>query len=218
MAIYANPDYWEQDERGHIDHVLTAVKYVGPSRFYSNNSASTQGRWPTRGNFLHGIWYVAMVPESVPEGVSGEGVAWFERNDAFEVEFEPAAIARALIEDNAGELAPGGPIGDGDSLPGFEERVREALGLVDEIEAGTTYDEQLRELAGLTDAPDEAEEATGAEYLVEEYGRDELKAAVKAVRESTDEFSLRGKSMRDMADYLVESTDDAEAAVKEARG
>lgn len=202
MAIYANPEYWERDQEGHIDHVLVAVKYTGPDRFYSNNSTATQGRWPTRGNFLQDIWYVAFVPEDTPEGASGEGVAWFDRHEHFEVAYEPADIARAIVEYNGGELVPGGPIGEGDTVPGFDGRVREALGLEEQVQAGKTYEEQLRELADIDDA-DAVEEPDPVDEFVGSYTRAELKEVVKATREDAEEFSLRGKSMQDMAEYLV---------------
>lgn len=216
-AIYANPEYFERDEEGLIDHVLVAVRWVGNSRWYSNNSTHTQGRWPTGQNFLHGSWYVAFVPESVPPGDPGEGIAWFERNEGFEVEYDPARIAEVLLDHGFDGIEAGGPIGDGDTLPGFDEKARNALGIEPVAEAGKTELEQLKELAGMEASPADAPSQEPDEYLVNEYDRTALKEAVKATREDTDEFSLRGKSMADMAAYLVDKHgEDAEREVREA--
>lgn len=202
MAIYANPDYFEREQDGHIEQVLVAVRYVGPSRWFSNPSTATQGRWPTGQNFLVDQWYVAFVPESTPDGDPGEGIAWFERSPAFEVEYDPEAIAAVLVDNNLYEEQPGGPIGDGESVPGFPERVRDALGLEDPVTAGASDVEQLKALAGAGDGGPERPDPV--EEFVSEYDRTELKDVVKATREDTDHFNLRGKSMRDMAEFLVE--------------
>lgn len=214
MGILANPQYFEQDRAGNAEQVLVAARYVGRSRMYSGSAPVNQGRWPTRQSWLADQWYVAFVPETVPDNDPGAGVAWFERADDFEVEYDPEQIAAILLDRNYVTLDPAGPIGDGESVPGFDQALRDALGLEDPIDAGQRYDEQLRDLAGIDETGEP--EADPAEALVQDYGRSELKAAVKAVRADTDEFSLRGKSMADMADYLVEAADDPEAAVREA--
>lgn len=203
MSIYANPSYFEREQEGHIEHVLVAVRYTGPSRWYNNNSAASQGKWPTNQNFLQGIWHVAFVPESTPSGMSGEGVAWFERNEHFDVAFDPETIARAIIEDNGGELNVGGPIGEGESVRGFDAKLRESLGLEDPIAAGMPLIDQLYEVAGI-DRTEGLDDRGPVELFVDDYDRDELKDLVTDTREDASEFSLRGVSMQDMAEYLVE--------------
>lgn len=203
MAIYANPTYFEREAEGHIEHVLVAVRYTGPNRWYANNSAHTQGRWPTDANFLEGIWYVGFVPEAIPQGIAGEGVAWFERNEHFDVAFDRATIARVILEYGGAELIPGGPIGEGDTLPGFDEKVRDALGLEPPHEAGKPEIDQLYDIADI-DRTEGIDTRDAETVFVEDYGRDELKELVKETREDASEFSLRGASMHDMAAYLVE--------------
>lgn len=202
MAILANPQYFEQEHEGNVEQVLVAVRYVGPNRKYSSNAAVNQGRFPNRQAFLNGQWYVAFVPETLPDDDTGTGIAWFERSAEFDVAFEPERIAEVLLERNYVSLAPGGPIGEGDSLPGFDAKVEEGLGLDDEIEAGASYEEQLEELAGVEEAP-ATEDLSDEERLVQDHDRGELKDRVEDAREDADEFSLRGVSMEDMAEFLV---------------
>jgi hypothetical protein len=119
-----------------------------------------------------------------------------------------------LLSKNYVDLQAGGPIGDDDVLPGFNDKLADALGLEDEIQAGMTYEEQLAELAGVENTP---AEQPREDELFHAYDRGELKAAVKAVRADADEFSLRGASMEDMAAYLATKDDDAvDAALREA--
>lgn len=214
MAILASPDHFEQDREGEIEQTLVAVRYVGNRRRYTNRSVASQGLWPEYTSFRKGSWYVAFVPESVPDGVSAAGVAWFERNDNFEVAYDPERIAEILLDQNYVDLQPGGPIGERDALPNFQEKVHDALNLQPQ-HVGGTYEEQLRELADVDedvgpDDPDPVDE------LVNAFTRGELSDSVKAVREDSDEFSLRGVTMEEMAEYLVDQTDDPEATVLEA--
>lgn len=204
MAIYANPSYFEQDERGTIDQVLVAVRYVGPSRRYSNNSTATQGRWPTNQDFLTDLWYVAFVPESTPDGDPGEGIAWFERSPEFEVEYDPEHIAEVLVDRYDGEIEAGGPIGENDRVPDVEGKMRDALDLDDPTsKGGTAYREQLKDLAGVDDEAAAGDPLSEEERLVHDHDRTELKDMVKDARADAEEFNLRGKSMEDMAEFLV---------------
>lgn len=208
MAILANPDHFEREQRGDTNQVLVAVRYVGNSRRYSNRSAATQGLWPDYTSFLADEWYVGFVPEAVPKGGDAAGVAWFERSDVFEVEYDPERIAEILLDRNYVSLEPGGPIGEGETVPGFEAALQEALGIQPPHEAGATYADQLKAMAGVEDAPAEADDVTPEERLVNEHDRAELKEMVKEAREDAGEFSLRGASMEDMAAFLVEKRED----------
>lgn len=203
MAILANPQYFEQERQGNIEQALAAIRYTGPDRKYSSNAVANQGRFPDRQTFLNGQWYVAFVPETVPEGDTGTGIAWFERSAEFDVEFDPERIAEILLDRNYLSLEPGGPIGETDTLGDFHGRVAEALGLEDPVEAGATYEEQLKELADVDEAV-ATDEADPVAELVNNNDRGELKERVKDAREDADEFSLRGVSMEDMAEFLVE--------------
>lgn len=204
MPILANPDYFQKEADGEVEQVLVAVKFVGDNRHYSNNAVVNQGRFPDRMTFIQGQWYVGFVPEETPDYDEGTGIAWFERSGDFEVVFDPEEIAEILLSYNYVDLDPAGPIGDGDTLPGYHAKVADALDLEDEIEAGMTHEEQLREMANLDDdAGPEAQDPVDA--LVYNHDRGELKELVKEHREDASEFSLRGASMEDMAEFLVET-------------
>lgn len=203
MAVLANPQYFELEQDDEAEQVLVAARFVGDARKYSGSAPVNQGRWPDNQIWLEDQWYVAFVPERVPENDSGAGVAWFERAGSFEVEFDPERIAEILVDRNYVDLQPGGPIGDGDTVPGFWGKLEDALGIEDEIEAGESYADQLEALAGVDDSPATAE-SDPVDAMVNEYGRGDLKDKVKAAREDADEFSLRGASMQDMAEYLVD--------------
>lgn len=210
MAILANPSHFELEAQGDTEQVLVAVRYTGPNRRYSNRSAANQGLWPDYTDFIHDVWYVAFVPEDPPEGASAAGVAWFERNSNFDVAYDPEAIAGVLLDRNYLSLEPGGPIGEGDTLPDFDSKLRDALGLEDPVEAGASYEDQLRDLAGRDDEEDGSDADDPVDKMVAEHDRGELKDRVEGVREDAQEFSLRGASMEDMAEFLVSKESDDE--------
>lgn len=210
--VHANDDFLDRAEEEGFDHALVAVRYVGKSPSFADPSAVNQGRYPVRTAFNAGTWYVALIPESTPDADAGTGVAWFERSSEFEVEYGPEKIAEYLLGKN---YLPSDVFGD--SPDGrVRDKVIDFLGLEDEVEAGQTYEEQLRELAGVENSP-ATESVPREEELLGEYDRAELKDATKSARDGPDDFGLRGKSTEDMAQYLAGQNDDeVDAALKEA--
>ena len=210
MGVHANDEFLNLEGEADVTHTLVAIRYTGGGS-YTDPSVNNQGRYPVRQSFASGTWYFSLIPESTPESDPGTGVAWFERSDDFEVEYDPAEIARLMLGKN---YLPTNVFGDSPE-PRVQQRVLDALGLEDEVKAGQTYEEQLAELAGADG--DVTVEESREDTLVANYDRGTLKQAVKTVREDSDEFSLRGKSMEEMAGYLAEQDDDeVDAALQEA--
>jgi hypothetical protein len=210
VGVHANDEFLDLEGEADVTHTLAAIRYTGGGS-YTDPSVNNQGRYPVRQSFASGTWYFSLIPESTPESDPGTGVAWFERSDDFEVEYDPAEIARLMLGKN---YLPTNVFGDSPE-PRVQQRVLDALGLEDEVEAGQTYEEQLAELAG-ADEDEVVDERSRSEELFNDYDRGELKGAVKQVREDADEFSLQGASTEEMAEFLAEQGDDeVEAALQE---
>jgi hypothetical protein len=202
IALQQNEDQLEAGEIRGLE--LIALRYTGDhSSLATRGALASQGKWPGTAPLNNGVWYFALVPD--------EGLAYLENRDDLDLIYadDAEAFAAALLEKNR---LPGNAFGRRANLD-LQDRVFDALGIKDPMEAGPV-EAQLRELAGV-DAPDEddAGDDGRAASLVDKYSRGQLKAAVKELREDTDEFSLQGAGVTDMAEFLTEQD---EAAVHDA--
>lgn len=197
--IHANAEWFEKEQDGEISLALAAIEYTGSARRYNNSAVVNQGRWPTETEFTAGNTLVGFVPESTPQGDTGTGLAWFERSSDFDVRLGADEVCEALASYNYIDLTP--TAADPGAIDGFDQRLQEALGLEDPLEAGVPLEVQVRERAGVDEPTKEGR--SEIQRLIEENDREELKDRVKEKRESTDEFSLSGASMQDMAKFLA---------------
>ena len=175
---------------------LIGLRYVGDrSSVATRGALASQGRWPGTAPLNRDTWYFALVPD--------EGLAYLESRDDLEVIYadDREAFAEALLSK---PRLPENVFGRGANRQ-LQERVFDALDLDDPVEAGPITD-QLHRLAGRDPDAAEAEDtavAGRATDLRENYSRGELSEAVKAVREDTAEFNLRGAGVIEMSEFLA---------------
>lgn len=198
MTIKASQRHFDDEEEHGEELVLVAVEYVGDHQNYTDNAVRTQGFWPSYGGFTRGVTEVAFVPD--------RGLGYYENRPDFEVSYDRADIAAALLGKNylAPEVFQTGA-GGGEA----RRRVLDKLG-IERLE--TTTDgirEQLADVAGVEEAGEESAQSL-ADQLADGddgYTRSELKNAVEALRSGPDEVSLQqGKT--DFAEYLASQVGD----------
>jgi len=210
MGVIALEQNLEQEAAGEIRGLeLIALRYTGQhSSVATRGALASQGRWPGTAPLNAGIWYFALVPD--------EGLAYLENRDDLDIVYadDRERFAEALLSK---DRLPDNVFGRG-ADPELRDRVYEALGLEDPVDGGRIPN-QLRDIAGVNEEDaDEGGDDGRAATLVNEYGRDELKAAVKEVREDADEFSLRGAEVTEMAEFLAEQDNNEVHAALEAAG
>jgi hypothetical protein len=216
---------------GRVETAVIGVRYVGDRSSKDPAVLRRQGGWPGDAPFQGGPVdpetgrrepgpiQVGINPDWIDDDtVEGGTLAGIEAHGEFEVLYEPAAIAAALLERNF--LPPRAFGGDGVS---YEPRVREALfdalGLEDVgtcPAAASDYRAQLATIAGVDDADPEASPVDDQrkQTLLADHTRQELSDAAKIVRTDTDEVDLRGAGKHDIAAYLAAQDD--QTAVTEA--
>jgi len=232
MTIHTEDLTEQLEEEGKVKTAIVGVRYTGPRSSKDPSKLRRQGGWPGDSPFQGGPVdpdtgerepgpiQIGINPDWLDDDtVSGGTVAGIEALGDFEVIYDAEALAAAILDRNF--LPPKAFGGEGVS---YEPPVRRALfdklGLEDVgtcPAAADDYRAQLAEVAGLSE--DEVE--TGAmpedkqrtQQYLEDHTREELKDAVKTVREDAEEFTLRGKKKHDFAEYLA--SQDA-AAVNEA--
>lgn len=236
MTIHTEDLTQELEQDGKVKTAVIGVRYTGPRTSASPDVLRRQAGWPgdtplqggpidpVTGERAPGPVQIGINPDWVDDDtVSGGTVAGIEAHSDFDVVYDPADLAAALLERNF--LPPNAFGSEGSS---YEPPVRRALfdklGLED---AGTCpaaaqdYRDQLAEIAGLDDVDDgeQPEDKQRTQRYLDEHTRAELKDAVKAVREGSDEISLRGKNKSDFAEWLAQQ-DPAEVteALKEVAG
>lgn len=206
MGVIALQQNLEQEQSGEIRSLeLVALRYTGNLDSLAVRGAlNSQGKWPGTAPLNNGIWYFALVPD--------EGLAYLENREDLDLVYADDAerFAEALLSKHR---LPENVFGRGHDRD-LRERVDDALGLEDPMEAGPV-ENQLQEVAGIEE--DEAGEDTvdsgRVSSLANGYSRSQLSEAVKAVREDTGEFNLRGADKTSMAEFLAEQN---EAAVHDA--
>ena len=208
MGVIALEQNLEQEAAGEIRGLeLIALRYTGQhSSVATRGALASQGRWPGTAPLNAGIWYFALVPD--------EGLAYLENRDDLDIVYadDRERFAEALLSK---DRLPDNVFGRG-ADPELRDRVYEALGLEDPVDGGRIPN-QLRDIAGVDEEDaDEGGDDGRAATLVSEYGRGELKAAVKEVREDTDEFGLRGAEVTEMAEFLAEQDNNEVHAALEA--
>lgn len=213
MAVVALQQNVEEEVPGTPSELqLIALRYVGSRPSISPRGAlNPQGKWPGTALLNQGSWQFGLVPD--------EGLEYLERRDDLDVVYpdDRQRFAQALLSLNH---LPSNVFGRQADLD-LQERVVEPLGLEYPQASGVSWEEQLRKLAGVDEPEDEVdeEERSRVEHMLDEYTRDDLKAAVKALREGADEYNLQERPGKtDMAEFLAGKEADAVHDALEASG
>lgn len=207
-ALEADPNIEVLYSPGDIATAMLRTNYLDPNIF-------GQGFDPDARDFVFG----ALGLEDV--GVRNEAEYREQLREIAGLDESDVKDTSTVDDSRTGELRQGHPradLVDACAVLGHDDA--ESLGKIEAAEFLTEHDpgavrfalegkpQAARDAAGLTDddepEPEETFEATDA---VDAYDAEELKTAVKKVREGTGEFSLRGASTDDLAAFLVEDKD-----------
>lgn len=192
--IKTTQNHIDLENEGEAELVLVAVTYIGNSSVYRDNAVQNQGNWPSYGSFTPGQTQVALLPD--------RSLGWWESHADFDIDYSSEGIAEAFLEKNF--LAP--EVFGNNVSPEVQDRVLDKLGLDHVPRNEEEIRRELANIAGIDE--DEAVQDVNEESDFESqlsgkaYTRDELKAACKELRESSDDISLNsGKT--DFAAYLA---------------
>ena len=201
MTIFTNPDHDD------LNSELVAVTYTGSRSAYQNQAPRNQGYWPGNNAFQRGQVYLADLPE--------RGLGWWEGHQDFEIEYDPATIAAAMLDAN---YLPPELFGANYSRE-LRQRAFEKLGLEPSMEE-EGYREQLREVAGRDEPEETGDEPTSREEeLMSEYERSDYKRAIKAIERADDQDYIDlNQSNKDMVAFLASDERDADRVDKLLEG
>jgi len=230
--MFHHEDYTnELEQEGRVETALIGLRYVGQKSSIAPNKARDQGGWPGNQTFQGGDVVernedgrvverepgpvqIGLNPDWLDDSVEGGSLAGLEALPDFEVIYDEATLAQAMLDSNYLPPAifgsPGDQTGGQRTAPDFE--IRESVfnffdGLEDRGSGPGShqmYREQLAEIAGI-DVDEEDDSPTDSQreqQYVQNNTRDELKDAVEELREGPDDISLQnGKS--DFAAWLA---------------
>lgn len=221
----------ELEQEGRVETALIGLRYVGPKSSVAPNTPRQNGGWPGTQTFQGGApadrnddgkvierepgpLQIGLNPDWLDDSVEGGSLVGLEALPDFEVIYDEAEIAKAILGQNY--LPPtvfGTPrqqSGSGQRVaPDYEVRqaVFDHLGL-DDIGSGPgsheTYREQLAEVAGVDlDDGEDTVESSRVQALQNDHTRAALKDAVDVLREGPDEITLQG-GKAEFAEWLAQ--------------
>jgi len=221
----------ELEQEGRVETTIVGLRYVGPKSTVAPTRARQQGGWPGNQTFQGGDVVernddgkvteqepgpvqVGVNPDWMDDTVEGGSLAGLEALSDFEVIYDEATLAQAMLDANYLPPdvfgSPGDQTGGQRTAPDFE--IRQAVfdffdGLEDRGSGPNShqmYREQLADVAGVEIAGegDSPTDSQRAQQYVDNHTRAELKDAVEELREGPDDISLQnGKS--DFAEWLA---------------
>jgi len=181
MSIRTNGNYEDAAAEGDIELVMAAITYVGERSIYNNENIRTQGGYPALDGFQSGQTKIAKIP-------SGD-LGWWERNTGFEISYNPADFAAALLEANFVPEQITGPGYDTDVRADFCEK----LG-IEPAASKEGWREKLAGVAGVDLEDDEGpdKEPARESYLASEVDRSALIKVVSSFEDSDELLEAEG--------------------------
>ncbi|MEF8825435.1 MAG: hypothetical protein V5A34_05610 [Halapricum sp.] len=220
----------ELEQEGRVETALIGLRYTGSKSSVAPNTPRQNGGWPGTQTFQGGPptkrnesgkvvardpgpIQIGLNPDWLDDSVQGGSLVGLEALPDFEVIYDEAAIAKAMLEMNylppAVFGSPPDQTGGERVTPNYEVRqaVFDHLEL-DDIGSGPgsheTYREQLAKIPDVDLGDDEATvESSRIQDLQADHTRAELKHAVDALREGPDEITLQG-GKAEFAEYLAQ--------------
>jgi len=221
----------ELEQEGRVETTLVGLRYVGQKSSLAPKRPRQQGGWPGNQTFQGGDVVernddgkvtarepgpiqLGVSPDWLGDNVEGGSLAGLEALSDFEVIYDEATLAQAMLDANYLPPdvfgSPGDQTGGQRTAPDFE--IRQAVfeffdGLEDRGSGPNShqmYREQLADIAGvdLAGEDDSPTDSQRAQQYVDNHTRDELKDAVGELREGPEDISLQnGKS--DFAEWLA---------------
>jgi hypothetical protein len=178
-----------------VDTVVAGLRYTGDASTQPPRRPRDSGGWPGRASFQGaqgdddaGPIQIGVIPDRIDgDYVEGGTLPGLENLPDFEVVYDPAELAEAILKEN---YLPPSVFGGPQTAPDYEvrERVFDALGLEQSIGTAETTDaeqrirEALAEVAGkeLTDDDAPLDKSRANEYA-DEHTRSELYNACDAL-------------------------------------
>lgn len=210
----------EQDDR--VETIVVGLRYTGPRSSVSAERPRQQGGWPGRAAFQGGPVaetdadggvvardpgpiQIGVVPDTIDEAtVEGGTLPGLENLTDFEVLYDPADLAAAILETNY--LPPvvfGGPQTSPDYA--VRERVFEALDIPDRLGTAPAAEQPLREAlaetAGIDLDEEQPPDKSREEALKADYTRNELLSAAGAFE--FEDLDKRTASKTELAERLA---------------
>jgi len=209
MPVYSLEQNEELEDRGKVNLELVGVRYVGPRSSVSSTQLQGRAGWTGSAPLQNGVVQLALVPEWTDEDVEDRTILSIENDPAYEVVYDPAELAEALLEQN---YLPPEVFGRG-YKPDLRDRVFESLGLEDAgVGNDEEYREQLREIAGVEATDDAPQVDEHVNRYQSEYQRSELMSAASALGWEYDRSA--GKS--EVAEWLgTQEPADVEQALED---
>lgn len=220
----------ELEQDGRVETALIGLRYTGPKSSVSPRQPRKQGGWPGQRTFQGGPpretngsgkvvdrepgpVQIGLNPDWLDDSVDGGSLAGLEALPDFEVIYDTAVLAEALLDQNYLPPAvfgtPPDKTGGQRAMPNYDVRraVFDHLGL-DDIGSGPgshdEYRKQLAEIADvdLTGEEDSPVDGQRAQTYMDEYTRADLKDAAEMLRDGADDITLNaGKA--EFADWLA---------------
>jgi hypothetical protein len=185
----------EQDEK--VDTLVAGLRYTGSNSTATPNRPRRQGGWPGRASFQGGPVteraddgtvlerepgpiQIGVIPDRIDtDYVEGGTLPGLENLSDFEVVYDPAELAQAILDSN---YLPSNVFGGVRTAPDYDvrERVFDALDLPDSLGAAGSPDaerrvrEALAETAGVDLADEEPPDASREIEYRNEYTRSDL--------------------------------------------
>jgi len=214
----------EQDEK--VDTIVAGLRYTGTDSVHPPSRPRRQGGWPGRASFQSGPIteqaddgtvldrdpgpiQIGVIPDRLDEEyVEGGTLTGLESLSDFEVVYDPAELAAAMLDSN---YLPTVIFGGPQTAPEYEvrQRVFDALGLDDSLGTAASPDaerrirEALADVAGIdvdeTEPPDQSRET---EYK-NDYTRSDLYGAVQELGHDVEWASA---TKTEMAETLAQES------------
>lgn len=217
-----------------VETILVGLRYTGPESTASPRRARDSGGWPGRSIFQGGDpgrIQLGVVPDTIDqETVEGGSLAGLESLADFDVVYDPAELASAILEEN---YLPPSAFGGERQAPNYDvrEAVFETLGLDEALgtapEAEDKLREALAEVAGMDLSEDEAApDAERERTYAEEYSRGHLYRACNALGMEVNWNEASKRSLAEnlatrsppVAEEALEATEDGEADLTDEYG
>lgn len=214
MSVRTNSNHKRAEEDGEAELVLVAVTYTGTRSMFGAANLRTEGGYPSLDQF-RGPGPDEEAGETKLVYLPSDRLGWWENHADFEVAYDGASMAKALLTQN---YIPEQIVG-----PGFDTEVRDDLTEKLGLEPFTGEDDlrgQLRDIAGVTAEEDEEAQANvvdepnqRVDALMETDRSVLIKVAnsyddIDDLLDELEKGSVSHLGQTELAEYLAEKDDD----------
>lgn len=223
--IHTHQQFHDLEDEERINTTFIGLRYVGDRSTMPPDRPRQRGAWPGSAVFQcpsgddsdSAPLQLGIVPDTIGDGVDGGTVADLEALHDFEVVYDPAELAEAILQMNA---LPVAAFGGAQKSPEYNvrDRVYDRLGLDDKGRSAPEAEDELRaalaDIAGIDEpeTDDTMQRRSREDELVDEHTRSTL-LSVASELDVDIEGGLTSATKRDLAAALA---DHSPSAVREA--